>query len=113
MIGVAVLHRYANRLFEGDGAFVVPAIEAVAAADAFGIDHVGRALMWIAEGGSAEVPGAVVVVLRAGAVDGGRRVAVDEDHVIAFAEPLILILQNGVRDADEVAFAGGFEEDVV
>ena len=43
----------------------------------------------------------------------GCAVAVDEDHVVAFAEPAVGVLQDAVGDADEMAAAGGFEEDVV
>src|SRR5580658_862784 len=103
----------ADRFFKRDGALDVPAIEAVAAADALGIDDVRRALMLIGEWLAAEVPCAVVVVLSAGAVYGGQRVAVNEDHIVAFAEPAVLILHDGVRDADEVALSGSFEKHVI
>jgi len=60
---VAVLDGHLDRLVEGDGALGVPAVEAIAAADMLRIDHVGRAVVLVAEGLEAKVPGAVVVVL--------------------------------------------------
>jgi len=54
----------------------------------------------------------VPVPLDGGAVV-GCGVAVDEDHVVAFAEPTFLILEDCVGDADEVAAADGLHEDVV
>ena len=113
VVGVAVLDGDLDRFLEGDGAFGVPAVEAIAAADALRIDDVGRAVVHVGEGLAVEVPCAVEVVLGAGAVDGGHGVAVDEDHVVAFAEPEVLVLLDGVGDADEVAAAGGFEKDVI
>ena len=113
IVGVAVLDGDLDGFFEGDEAFGVPAVEAIAAAGALGVDDVGRALAHVGEGVAVEIPCAVVVVLCTGAVDGGLSVAVDEEHVVAFAEPAIGVLEDALGDADEVAAAGGFKEDIV
>src|SRR5207249_640291 len=60
-----------------------------------------------------EVPRAEEVILRAGAGDRWRRLAVDEEHVVAFAPPEVLVLENRHRDADEVAPPGCFHPHVV
>src|SRR5579871_131022 len=113
IVGVAVLNGDLDGFLEGDEALGVPAVEAIAAAGAFGVDHVGRALAHVGEGVAVEIPRAVVVVLSAGSVDGGLSIAIDEEHVIALAEPAVGVLQDTLRDANEVTAAGGFEEDVV
>ena len=43
----------------------------------------------------------------------GMRVAVDEDHVVAFAKPAVLVLLDSMGHAQEMAAALGFEEDVI
>src|SRR5579859_4260206 len=63
MVGVAMLDGHFDGFVEGDGALSVPAVEAIAAADALGIDHIGSAVVLVPEGLQAEVPCAVVVVL--------------------------------------------------
>ena len=62
VVGVAMLDGDLDGFVESDGAFRVPTVEAIAATDALGIDHVG-AVVLVAEGLQAEVPGAVVIVL--------------------------------------------------
>src|SRR5271157_6371589 len=96
MIGVPMLDGHANRLLKGDGALDVPAVEAPTASQPFRINNIGRAVVHVVEGLAAKVPGAVVVVLGSGAIDGGHRVAVDEDHIVALAEPLALVQLDSV-----------------
>src|ERR1700678_3476307 len=113
MVGVAMLDGHLDGFLERDGALDVPAIEAVPAADSLiGVGDV-RSVVWVGEALTAEIPCAVVVVLGAGAVDGGQFVAVDEDHVVAFAEPAVLVLQYGLGDADKMAAARRFHEDII
>src|SRR5262249_10551997 len=76
VVGVAVFDGDLDGFFEGDEAFGVPAVEAIAATGALGVDDEGRALTHVGEGVSVEVPRAVVVILSAGAVDGGLGIAV-------------------------------------
>ena len=61
----------------------------------------------------AEIPRAVDVVFRAGADDGGLRFIVDENHVVAFAEPVVGVLQDAQGDAHQMAAPARFGEDVV
>ncbi len=79
----------------------------------FRIHNVRRAVVHVVEGLAAKVPRAVIVVFGPGAVDGGQLVAIDEDHIVALAEPLALVQFNGVGDAHKMSLALGFEEDVI
>src|SRR3954452_940611 len=62
---------------------------------------------------AAEVPSAQKVILRARSVDRRQLLAVDKKHVVAFAPPLVLILQHRHGYADEVSAPGRFHPDVV
>ena len=57
-------------------------------------------------------PGAKEIILSACA-DDGWGITVDLKHVVAFAPPAVLILQDGESDADELAVAFGFEPFIV
>ena len=91
----------------------MPAVQAISPADPLRIDNIRRTLVWVGKGLQAKVPCAVVVVFRARSIDGRQRISVDEDHVIAFAKPTILVLQNGLCYADEMPSPRGFEEYVI
>jgi hypothetical protein len=41
------------------------------------------------------------------------RIAVDKEHVVAFAPPAVLVFENGHGDANEVSLAGGLHPDIV
>ena len=62
---------------------------------------------------AAVAPGAQVVVLGPGAVDLRGRRAVDEEHVVALAPPVALILEDALGHADEVAPPLSVEDQVV
>jgi len=66
-VAVAVFDGDTDGLLEGDGGLGVPAVEAIAAAEAFCAGDVGRAVVLEGEGLAVEVPGTVVVVLGASA----------------------------------------------
>ena len=113
IVGVAMLDRDFDGLFKGDRTLGVPAIEAVTASRALRVYNVRRSLAPIGKGLKTEIPCAVIVVLGTGSIDGRSAVAVDEDHVVALAEPSIGVLLDAVGHSDKMAFSGGFEEDVV
>src|SRR6185437_3357168 len=71
------------------------------------------AVQAIPVGAIAKIVSPEKIVFGAGADDRRNLFAVDEEHVIAFAEPEILVLQHGHGAADEVAFAGGVHPDVI
>jgi hypothetical protein len=112
VVGVAVFDGGFEGFGEGDGRVEMEAVDAGAAAGC-SLPTTGAPYDGVGEGMAAEVPCAEEVVFGAGAVDGGSGFAVDEEHIVAFAEPHVLILQYGHGDAYEVAFAGGFHPDVV
>ncbi len=62
---------------------------------------------------AAVTPGPEVVILRAGADDLRRCPVVDEDHFVAFAPPVALILEYRLGDAHVMTASLGFEHDVV
>src|SRR5262249_54221138 len=72
-----------------------------------------RAVRLIGEGVRAESPRAEKIILGAGTIDGRLSFAIDEKHVVAFAPPAVLILQDGHRDAGEMPTALRFEPHVV
>src|SRR5437660_6708301 len=61
----------------------------------------------------AKAPCPQKIVFRAGAVDGRPRLAIDEKHVVAFAPPEILILQDGHRDPCKLSAPASFHPDIV
>src|ERR1700746_2467935 len=73
----------------------------------------GRAVESIRECVVPEPPRSKKVILGARALDGRSRLAIDEEHVIAFTPPVILVLQNGHGDAHEMAAPGGFHPNIV
>ena len=114
MIGVPVLDGHFDRLLEGDRALDVPAVKAIAPADSLpGVGDMRRAVVLVGERLAAKVPRAVVVVLGAGSVDGGQLVAIDEDHVVALAEPPVLVLLDGMRDTHKMTAPRRFHEDII
>ena len=62
---------------------------------------------------AAEIPGAIEIIFCPRTVDGWQVVAIDKEHVVAFAEPSVLVLQYGLRYANEVSFTYGLEKHVV
>src|SRR5215831_18404233 len=62
---------------------------------------------------AAEIPCAQKIVLGAGAIDGWQFLSVDEEHIIALAPPLVLILENRHGHADEMAAPCCFHPDVI
>ena len=61
----------------------------------------------------AKIPRAQEIIFRSGAVDRRRVLPIDEEHVVAFAPPAVLILQHRHGHADKVAAPGRFHPDVV
>src|SRR6266436_2993614 len=88
------------------------AVDGSPASRVFATFH-GSAVESITERVRAESPSAEEIIFGASAVDGGAGFAVDEKHVVAFAPPIILILEDGHGDANEVSLAAGFEPDVI
>src|SRR5580698_9787929 len=113
MVGVAVLDGHSNGLLKGDRALGVPTIEAVAAAEPLVPGDVRRAVMLIGERLAVEIPCAVVIVLGSGTVDRRQLVSVDEDHVVALAEPAILVLQDGLGYTYKMGARCGLQKDIV
>src|ERR1035441_8302228 len=113
VVGVAMLDAHFDRFFEGDRVFQMPAVQTIAATDALGIRNEWRAVVTVRERRRSEIPSAVVVVLRSSAVDAGPILAVDKNHLIAFAKPAVLVLQHAMRDTHEVTASLGFEKHIV
>ena len=62
---------------------------------------------------AAKIPRAQEIIFRSGAVDRRRFLPIDEEHVVAFAPPAILILQHRHGHAHKVPASGCFHPDVV
>ena len=61
----------------------------------------------------AEVPASAEEVLRAGAVDHRHGLVVDENHFVAFAPPILMVLHDAQRHAEQMAAAARFAIDVI
>src|SRR5579862_810475 len=98
IVGVAVLHRVFEIALKRDRVIGMPPIQAIAAAGEFRTGDEGSPVIQVSECDgavpSAEIPSAVEIILRARADDGGLALIVDEDHVVTFAHPVVMILQN-------------------
>src|SRR6266851_9380707 len=62
---------------------------------------------------AAKIPGAQEIVFGTCSVDGWVGFTVHEKHVVAFAPPAILILQDGHGDSNEMSAACGVHPDVI
>jgi hypothetical protein len=99
MIRVPVFNRHPNVLAKRDRALKMPSVEAITSSNFFRILDVGTSDKRIRIGlnlsiGSAEVPGAVVVIFGSATGDDWQRAIVNENHFIAFTKPVILVLQH-------------------
>src|SRR5438552_17945799 len=68
----------------------------------------GRAENPVRKRASSKIKSAEEIILGTRSVDGRTRLPVDEKHVVAFAPPAVLILQNGHGDTEKVTTACGF-----
>src|SRR5271157_3880635 len=109
---MAMLDSGLDRLREGDRRIEVEAVKGPARSGEFRA-HNGSTEGSVGKWMPAKIPRAQEIVFGAGAVDGGESFAVNEEHVIAFAPPTILVLQDGHGHADEMALALGFQPDVI
>ncbi len=117
LVGVPVLNRDPDRLLEEDRVFDVVAIDRVLAAPrpvvrALVEDQpmIRRAVFLL------RTEGRIEVVFRAGAVQTGPGRAVDEDHVVAFAVPVVGLAREAVDvhvAADVVAAPFRLQDDVI
>src|SRR5260370_1845534 len=112
MIGVAMFDRRSNRFGKWYGRIEVEAIQRPAAARAFFTFYRG-AVQSKRERAAAEVESSKKIVFRSGADDRGMLLSVNEEHVVAFAPPIVLILKDGHRDAHEESAAGGLHPDII
>src|ERR1039458_1349187 len=98
VVGVAVFHGVLQVAREGHGVVAVEAVAAVAAAGALRALDERRAILvmreWHGMLAPAEVPTPAEEILRAGAVDHRHGLVVDENHVVAFAPPILLVLHD-------------------
>src|SRR6266436_3108980 len=62
---------------------------------------------------AAKIPGAQEIVFGTCSVNGWVGFTINEKHVVPFAPPAILILQDGHGDSDEMSAACGVQPDVV
>src|ERR1017187_1640663 len=117
VIGVAVLDSVLEIFGERDRIIGVPAVQAIPASRALRTYDERRPIVEMRERDSAiaapEVPCAVEVILRPGARDDGLALVVHEHHFIAFAHPVILILQNAQGHSHQVPASARFGKDVV
>src|ERR1035438_6998073 len=113
MIGLAVLHGHADRLFKRDRAFSMPAIEAIPSPYPLRVHHVGRAMVHVGERLAAKAPRPVVVVFGSSAVNRGQRISIDEDHVVALTEPTVLVLLDGMGYSQKMSLARCLQKDVI
>jgi len=60
-----------------------------------------------------KIPRAQEVILRARAIDRRMLFAVNKEHVVAFAPPTVLILENGHGHTHEVPLPGRFKPYVI
>src|ERR1017187_4370040 len=98
MIGVSVLNGGLERSSERYGSVQMKTVHARPATRQFRT-HDRRPIELIGERLASEVPCAQEIILRAGARNGRGRVIIDEEHVVPFAPPTILVLHNGHSDA--------------
>src|ERR1019366_6531647 len=102
---------------EGHGVVAVEAVAAVAAAGALRALDERRAILvmreWHGMLAPAEVPTPAEEILRAGAVDHRHGLVVDENHLVAFAPPILLVLHDAQRHAQQMAAATGLAIDVI
>src|ERR1022692_2434865 len=117
VIGVAVLDSVLEIFGERDRIIGVPAVQAIPASRALRTYDERRPIVEMRERDGAlaapGVPCAVEVILRPGARDDGLALVVHEHHFIAFAHPVILILQNAQGHSHQVPASARFGKDVV
>src|ERR1700691_1377681 len=94
MIGVAVFDRSLERCGERDRRIEMKTIHARSGSCRALTDD-RRTVQQVRERMVFEAPGAEEVVFRAGSADGGFLCPVNEEHVVALAPPVILVLQDG------------------
>src|SRR5271170_6828279 len=77
------------------------------------LSHHRRPIQRVREWLTAEVPRTEEVVLGASSRDRRLGLAVDEEHVIPFSKPLVLVLQDRHGYADELSSSFSFNPNVV
>src|SRR5580704_8372927 len=112
MIGVSMLDGGLERSSEWYGSVEMKTVDARPAARQFRA-HDRRAIELIGEGLAAEIPRAQEIIFRPGARNGRGRVIIDEEHVIPFAPPTILVLHHRHSDAYKLPAPPRFHPDVV
>src|SRR5216683_4160002 len=83
------------------------------AAACFFIAFYGRSIETVSECMRSKSPSPEKIIFGAGTVNRGPGFAVDKKHVVAFAPPVILILQYGHGYACELSAAASFHPDIV
>src|ERR1700674_1036494 len=73
----------------------------------------GSAVQPVEKGVTAKIPCAEEIILRTSPGNGGARFTVDEKHVIAFAPPAVLILQDRHGHPDELPATPGVQPEVI
>src|SRR3954453_13033034 len=104
MVGVSMFNPRYKRRGERDRRVKVEAIDGGTAARAVYPLH-RCAVKLISKRLLSITPRTKEIILRAGSVDGGRLLSIDEKHVVSFAEPVILVLKNGHGDPNKVALS--------
>src|ERR1700735_3394797 len=77
------------------------------------LPHHRRSIQLVGEGLTAEVPRTQEVVLGASSRDRRLALTVDEEHVIPFSKPLVLVLQDRHRHANKLSSSFCFHPNVV
>src|SRR2546422_8521306 len=98
----------AQRLCKRYRRIQVKAIDGRFASGAFFTDN-RSAVQPIEKGMAAKIPSTEEIILRTSPGNGGARLTVDEKHVVAFAPPAVLILQDGHGDPDEMPATSGVQ----
>src|SRR6266436_56409 len=112
VIGVAMFDGGAQRLCKSNRRIQVKAIDGRFASRAFFADN-WSAVQLIEKGMSAKIPCTKEIILRTSPRNGGARFTVDEKHVVAFAPPAVLILQDRHSDPDEMPATRGVQPEVI
>src|ERR1700730_5673832 len=118
MVGVTVFDGHLDVLLKRNRSFQVPAVKAISSTNLLRILNVGASDQRVGvrlnlSTGAPEVPRAIVIILSSSARDHGQCAVIDENHFVAFPEPVILILQHGLHYSDKVSSTLGFHKYVI